>query len=346
MRLSILVLLLLSLASFLTSQDKPAARIHGYVFGDYFYKIRGNDQEVSALQYSKVPADYQAFQFRRLHLYVDHEIANRFSAQLLLEGNDKTFEAGGRHTMFIKAAYLEWREIFPMSNLAFGLVPTPTWSWAGSEMIWGYRSIEKTISDMRGFGSASDIGVALRGSFDAGQVFSYVTMVGNGTGQRPEINKYKKYYGAFIVKPVKGLVLDAYADYEPAAFQKSKLTLKGFVGFQTEQFAVGGEYVQQTQRKAGVGGRDIIPAGASLFAWLSVAKPVILFARYDYSDPDRKIAGAGYKEHFAVAGLDFMPVSNVHIMPNVWFNTFDPKGRSPKKDADVVARITVFFVYK
>ncbi len=346
MRSKIFFTLVFCLTSFVVAQDKPAGRIHGYVFGDYFYKIRGNDQEVSGTQYSKVPQDYQAFQFRRLYLYYDHEITSRFSSQFLLEGSDRVFEAGGRHTLFIKAAYLEWNEIFPMSNLAFGLVPTPTWSWAGSEKTWGYRSIEKTISDMRGFGSASDIGVTLRGSFDAGKMFNYVAMVGNGTGQRPESNKHKKYYGAFVLKPVSGLVLDAYADYEPAAFGKSKLTLKGFAGFQTDQFAIGGEYIQQTHRKAGTGGIDVIPAGASFFSWVSLMKQLNVFARYDFSDPDLKIGHAGHREHFVVAGFDFMPAPNLHIMPNIWFNAFDPKGKVPKKNADLVGRITVFYVYR
>ncbi|MGD0589448.1 MAG: hypothetical protein ABSA44_01455 [Bacteroidota bacterium] len=33
----------------------------------------------------------------------------------------------------------------PSSNLLLGLVPTPT--WASVEGIWGYRSVEKTITD-------------------------------------------------------------------------------------------------------------------------------------------------------------------------------------------------------
>jgi len=346
MRFFLIFALLSALTCTMVGQDNPVGKVHGYVFGDYFYKVQGNDRQVSTTQYSKIPQDFQAFQFRRFYLYYDHDLTSRFTAQLLLEGNDKVFESGGRHTVFIKTAYLEWKDILPMSNLAFGLVPTPTWSWAGSEKTWGYRSIEKTISDYRGFGSSSDIGVAMRGSFDANQMFGYVAMIGNGTGQRPESNKYKKYYVALIVKPMKGLVFDGYADYEPAAFQKSILTLKGFVGFQSDQFSVGAEYIHQTQNKAGVNGIDVVPAGASVFGSISLFKQVNMFARYDYWDPDLKIGSSGYKEYFIVGGFDFMPIPSVHIMPNVWVNAFDPKGKTPQKEADIVGRITVFFIYK
>ena len=84
---------------------------------------------------------------------------------------------------------------------------------------------------MRGFGNASDLGVSARGKFDKAGNYGFGLMIGNGNGQKPEINKYKKYYGTLFAKPVKGLQMEVYGDYEPAADDKNKTTLRGFVGY-------------------------------------------------------------------------------------------------------------------
>jgi hypothetical protein len=328
------------------SQDKAGGKVHGYVFGDYFYKLGGNAAELSTSQYSKVERDFQGFQFRRLYLYYEHNLSEKFFAQFLLEGNDKALEPGGRHGVFVKTAYLEWKELVPMGSLLFGLVPTPTWSLL-SEKVWNYRSIEKTIIDYRGFGNASDLGVMLRGKFDKEGKFNYIAMIGNGNGQKPENNKYKKYYLSLSVKPLKDFVVEGYLDYEPAALEKNKTTLKGFAAYQSEKLAVGAEIFQQTQSKAGAAGANKVPWGLCLFAWAPIpgATGLNAFARYDIFDPDKEISASGFKESFLVFGLDYMPIGSVHIMPNLWVNSFSAKGVG-EKDADVVGRISFFYIYK
>lgn len=337
---------LVCLSIALVAQEKPSGRVHGYFFGDYAYKLGGDAIEISSSQYSKTEKDFQAFQFRRLYLYYDHTFSDKFTAQFLLEGNDKALEPGGRYGLFIKTAYLDWKEVVPMGSLWFGLIPTPTWSLL-SEKVWNYRSIEKTVIDFRGLGSASDIGVGLRGKFDSKGTVSYVAMVGNGNGQKPENNKYKKYYGSISVKPLSEIILEGYVDYEPAALDKDKTTLKGFAGYQTSVFTAGIEVFQQTESRAGIAGADKSPFGFSLFAWAPVPGVENLngFARFDVYDPDTKTSTSGFKENFFTLGLDYMPLSNIHIMPNIWVNSFSAKG-TESKDADVVARVTAFVVYK
>ena len=346
-RLIIVSVATLLCVALVQSQEQSFGKVHGYVFGDYFYMVGADTAAIrGAGQYSAAPKDFQAFQFRRLYLYYDHTFSEKFFAQFLLEGNDKTFEPGGKYGMFVKSAYLEWKGAVPLGSIAIGLVPTPTWSLL-SEKVWNYRSIEKTIIDFRGFGSASDIGLQLRGKFDRDGTFSYVAMIGNGTGQKPENNKYKKYYGSLSIKPKKELVLEGYIDYEPAALEKNKTTLKGFAGYQTESFTFGVEAFQQTQAKAGAAAADATPFGISFFAWARVLGVDALnaFVRFDMFDPNTKVRNAGYKENFIVAGFDYMPIPNVHLMPNIWINSYSAKGGG-SRDSDVAARITLFYVYK
>lgn len=343
-------LLLLS-PTLLLSQDKSSGRVSGYVFGDYFYKL-GGDSTGSGSQYSQLHKTAQAFQFRRFYLYYDHTFDDSFAAQFLLEGNDKTL-TDGKHGVFVKTAYLEWKNIFHNASLWFGLIPTPTWSLL-SEKVWNYRSIEKTITDFRGLGSASDIGVGLRGKFGDDGQFSYVAMIGNGNGQKPENNKLKKYYLSLSVKPAKEFVVEGYVDYEPGFNERNKTTLKGFAAYQTEKFTLGVEALTQIQAKQGSipAGQttpdDKTPFGISFFAWAPIpnVQGLNAFARYDFYNPNTKLPSSGFNESFITAGLDYMPIKNVHLMPNIWINSFSNKGTGPTPDTDVVARITFFYVYK
>jgi hypothetical protein len=205
---------------------------------------------------------------------------------------------------------------------------------------------------MRGLGNASDLGVAARGKFDKAGNYGFGLMIGNGNGQKPEISKFKKYYATLFAKPLSGLSMEVYGDYEPNAGDKNKTTLKGFVSYQKKKFTIGAEVVNQMQKNAGGTDIDAAPFGISGFIWGTLyAKkdvPVInAFARYDYFDPDSKNDSTGYKESFITAGIDYMPIENVHIMPNVWINSYSGKTSSlAEKKADVVARMTLYYIYK
>ena len=361
MKKTIIILILSLVGAGAFAQDQPAGKVHGYLFGDYFYKFGAEKAKaVSSTQYSD-SALYKsgAFQIRRIYLYYDHNLSEKFFAQFLLEANDKAVEytadktgkptKDGRHTVFVKLAYLEWKDIIPQGNLAIGIVPTPT--WAISEKLWNYRPIEKTVTDMRGLGGASDMGITLRGKFGSDGMFGYAFMVGNGNGQKPENNKSKKYYGSLSAKPIKGLTLEVYGDNESKLMNSqnkekmSRTTLKGLTVYQAEKFTVGAEIMSQTQKKV-TDSTDVKPFGVSLFAWAPIpgTDKLSAFARFDTFDPNTEIS-SDFKENFLTFGLDYAPIKNVHIMPNIWLNSFSGKGGA-KRDMDKVARVTFFYVYK
>jgi hypothetical protein len=339
---------------------EKGGKLWGYVFGDYFFKASG-DSTGSSTQYSSYTNSFQGFEIRRAYLGYDYTFNDKFSSQVLLEGNDKILTST-RLGLFIKTAFVEWKA-FEKVSFAIGLVPTPTFGWALFEKSWNYRSIERTIMDMRSLGIASDLGIAARGKFDKAGNYGFNVMIGNGNGQKPEINKYKKYYGNLFAKPLNGLQLEIYGDYEPAADEKNKTTVKGHVGYTYDKFNFGVEAFSQTQKNAGGTNIDSAPFGFSSYVWgnlLSVKKENLtnsieansrqllnVFARYDMYDPDSKNDSAGYKENFITFGLDYMPIENIHFMPNVWINSYKTKSASvTERKADVAARMTFFFVFK
>ncbi len=333
------------------AQEKPGGKVWGYAFGDYFYKLNGTAVEISPSQYSAMARDFQAFQFRRLQLYYDQNIGEKFFSRFMLEANDKSPQPDGKFGDFVKTAYIEWKNIIPRGSAALGLYPSPTWAWL-TEKVWNYRSIEKSIADFRGMGGsggASDLGIVLRGNFDAGSRYGYGLMIGNGTGQKAENNKYKKFYGELSAKPVNRIILEAYADYEPGASDKNISTLKGFAAYQTSRLSTGVEAAYQTQENAGPSGYDKTPFGIAFFAWGPVpsVEKLNAFARFDFFNPNTQVTDSGFNEYFFVAGLDYMPVKNVHFMPNLWLNSFSDKSPAElKKDADVALRLTFYYIYE
>jgi hypothetical protein len=347
MRLHILTsIIIAAFFSVCHPQENTGGRMHGLIVGDYYYKAGGDSQPYgdSLSQYSRsVPRDFQAFQIRRLHLFYDYNISETFFTRFQLEGNDKSLEPGGRQGLYVKTAYAEWKNMFDKSNLLVGLIPTATWS--SVEGIWGYRSVEKTITDFRNLGSGSDMGVQLRGSIPAGKPLNYSIMIGNGSYQKPETNKYKKYYAMVSGSPAEKLSVELYFDNEPAAGGKDITTWKTFISYKDAAYMAGTEIFQQMRSKKDSTGDNAI-FGMAIFGWYQFTEEMKIFGRIDYFDPNRLSNHTGFFENFFSFGLDYMPVGNIHFMPNIWINSFTDKSKlHRKKDADIVPRVTFLFVF-
>src|SRR5580698_6008272 len=62
-----------------------SGRIWGYVFGDFYYKSHSDSLNRGGNnQYTGIPQNRNAFQFRRLYLGYDYNISSKFSTELLL----------------------------------------------------------------------------------------------------------------------------------------------------------------------------------------------------------------------------------------------------------------------
>lgn len=347
---------------------KPSGKVWGYAFADAYYKASGDTATwASRAEYSGVPDDVYAFAVRRMYLGYDYNISPTFSTSVLLEGNDGIITSKGDRSVTIKALNIRWKEIYKGADLVFGQTSTLAFSMF-SEKVWNYRSIEKTITDMRGIRSSSDLGIALHGRLDSAGTYGYNFMIGNGTATRPEdltqSGKHKIYSGdVFAYFLDRKIILDLYADYQTAINDRNFTTLKGFIGYQTDPFTIGVELLTQQQSNAKSDQTDIAAFGFSVFARSTlIADKLNVFARFDSFNPDRNYREADiltvysrstmlrhYDETFFVAGLDIMPHRNVHIMPNIWINSYSAKGEAdllPERDTDIVPRLTVFFIYR
>lgn len=342
-----LVLFLIFLPAVCFSQNH---KLSGLLFGDYFYKING-DSSSSLLKYSQYIKDHQAFDIRRVMLIYENQISEKFKAGFSLEGGNR-FLQNGRFGVIIKTAFLEWKDIFPYSNLYIGYFPTPAFVWGLSEKLWSYRAVEKTISDMRNLATPVDLGISLKGSFDKKTNYGYSLMIGNGSGLRPENNKFKKFYVSLFSK-LSGLNGELYFDYEPDTDGKQIRTLKGIIAYEWTSLMLGTEFVMQNKIGFGPNSEDITPGGISLFGHATILKEpktqnpkIRTFARLDLYNPDVNRDDV-YHEYFISSGIDYSPFAGVHFMPNIWINIYKPTSDNlPERKSDIVARMTFYYVYK
>ena len=299
-------------------------KIKGYMFGDYYYVLAADEAD------AKQPHKRNAFQFRRLYFTYQKDIAADFAIRFRLEAKDAGFAQGAKMEPFVKHGYLQWKKGLGDADVYLGLSGTPT--WAVAEKVWGYRSIAKTVLDWNKIGSSADLGAALKGA--AGQL-SYHLMVGNGPGQKPEDDHGKKFYGSLSFKAVDRLVLEGYADFNARPAGRNERTFKGFVGWQGAKGKVGLEAFSRTNEQAGAGGEDQVIDGVSAFGSLPLSAAFKGFGRVDAVSYDAEDT----TDLLFIAGLDYSPATDVHLMPNVLIESPDGRGCQCPRTADLFLQI-------
>ena len=301
-----------------------AGEVKGLMFGDYYYVLAADEAD------AKHSPKRNAFQFRRLYLTYQSDIATDFAIRFRLEAKDAGFAQGAKMEPFVKHGYLQWKEGIGDADIYLGLSGTPT--WAVAEKVWGYRSVAKTALDWNKIGSSADLGAALKGS--AGRL-SYHLMVGNGTGQGPEDDHGKKFYGSLSFKAADRLILEGYADFNARAAGLNERTFKGFVGWQGVRGSAGLEVFSRTNELAGNGGEDHVIAGVSAFGSLPLNAAFKGFGRFDVVTHDAE----DDRDLLFITGLDYAAATAVHLMPNVLIES--PAGRA----ANVQGRLTFFYKF-
>jgi hypothetical protein len=368
-------------------------RSHGNIwaltFGDYVYKANADTSGGSTPpgrgnnQYSRIPPGSRFFQFRRVYLGYTYDFSPKFTAEVLLAaendvapgsiGNQSTqgdVLGDNKFAPYLKLANIRWKGFFKGTDLVLGELYTPAFPLL-SETTLGYRSIEKTVADMRGTPSF-DEGIALQGRYGDKVNVGYDLMMGNGNGAVPETNPYPMYYGDVWMKLFdKHVIVDFYQDYKKltwnpidttktSGYHRDRNTTKVLVAYTGKKFTVGVEAMQTTL----MGDVAASTLSGKTYYYTTYATAVStyvrgrvyreklgFFARYDNYNPSHKIdevynnsrvisyvpQTTAYdpttKEQFMTFGLDFTPIKNVHLMPNFYWNTY--KCSLPKKYFDL-----------
>ena len=334
-----------------TPPDFPRGRISGYAFGDLYYNLAGDpthhynaagsDSDKTNIDNSiaqQIGKDLNGVQIRRIYFQLDNDLSIKYSTRFRLEADSKSLTSDGKLGVNVKAAYLLARDLYPRGDGYIGMLPTPTWE--NPEEFWGYRSIEKTIADFRGLGTAADIGGELKGFVDPDHKLGYSAMVGNGIGQKPEDNRFKKMMLALPIH-VGDLRLEPYADYQNGANGTDQATYKIFAGYELKRAAVGFELVDRVNHRP-VGGNQE-PFGYSVYVRGTPYATLAYYARFDLWQPDKREDNR-VDQQLWIAGLDWQPFKDVHVMPNVEATQFDAKGTAvAPPHHELQARVTFYY---
>ena len=297
-------------------------KIKGIAFGDYYFVASGSDKNENG------------FKFRRIYLTYDLKWNDRWSGRVRFEANDAGFGGEDKMRPFVKHGYLRYRANGRTVNM--GLFGTPTWNV--SERIWGYRSIAKTIMDMRKIGSSADLGVGYKGKLDGAGRLNVQLMLGNGSGQRPEADNGKKVYSLLHLKPTDVVEATVYLDWEDKPDGRDRVTFAAMLGTSVEKLRFGIEGFVRNNRGT-QSGDDVQLRGLSAFGAVNLKPRVDVFGRLDFFDPDQ--SAEHDEEYMIIGGLDVAPARNIHIMPNVMATIY----ASSDAVTEVVPRMTVSYKF-
>lgn len=334
-----------------TPPDYPRGRISGYVFGDVYDNLQGSpdhgyvagadtlDTNIDNSTTRLIGRDLNGLQIRRVYFQLDNDLSVKYSTRFRLEADGKSLTTDGKIGVFVKAAYLQARSVLPRSDVYVGMVTTPTFE--NSEEFWQYRAVEKTLGDFRALSASSDLGLEVKGAVDPDHHVAYVAMIGDGTGQKPETDRYKKGYFALPLR-IRDLHFEPYADYEWGVGRADKTTYKLFAGYDLpKSSAVGVEWFDRVNHRAGLANQE--PRGLSLFARTMPSPAFGAFVRADRWDPDHR-AASRVTSTLWIAGFDWQPYKDVHVMPNVESMQYVSKGGAVTPNHDETQlRLTFYY---
>lgn len=350
MKLALFVLLVIMQmhASLSFAQDTASTgKITGLMFSDYYYNAeRDTFTTLKNVAYDGAKGQ-NGFQFRRINFTYDYNISKKFSTRFRLEAAQNETFTNGKVGVFVKDAYLEWKNIFKGSDLIVGIQPTI--AYTTTEQIWGRRYIERTIMDLRNIVDSRDFGISLNGSFDEQSKITYGVMLGNNSGTTVENDKYKRVYAHLGFNPIKEFYVTLFSDYRAQPFVKifgeeynaDEFTQAIMFGYQKENhYSFGVEsffdYIRTPEKKT---------LGVSIFASAIFNELISGFARYDFFDNDITEGHNWDTRNLFLAGLDFYPDKNVSISPNVAIETYAALYDGTTIKPSITPRITLFYKF-
>ncbi len=342
--LTIIVSVLL-LSVFAEAQNLP--KFSGLFFGDYYYVVNHDNAnpvnptstlgDAGALQKSM-----GAFDYRRIYLTADYDVAPDFSARFRLESDPSasslTNGNTGKYSTMVKDAFINWKNVTNGGNIIIGLQGTPEINMA--EGIFGYRPIEKTIQDLHGISSSRDLGVSFNQVFS--KEFKAGLFIGNNSSNSVPTNKYKSSYLYLQFNPVKELTILLNGQYNSGPAGKNNRTGDIIINYANSSFSIGGQYFANGLSSNSAA--TLKRSGFSLNGWVALTDNLRLVARYDNYVPTTVAQNSSYAtstQNLIMGALDWKVEKHVHIMPNIESVSYGMSGST----ADLLARATFYISF-
>jgi hypothetical protein len=257
-------------------------------------------------------------ELKRFYLTVDHKFSDIFSANLTTDVRYGSNGLTNDDAIYVKKAFLQ-AKFSPAFFVRLGAADMPWIPFV--EDVYGYRFVENTLIDRTKYGTSSDWGLHIGGTFGNGLV-SYAASAVGGQG-------YKTIYrgtntvdleGRLSVVPMKGLTF-AVGGYtgklgksvESAVDTPHRASrLDALAAYATGPIRVGLEYFSAKDWNNVTTAYEDKTSGWSAFGSVAFAKKFSVFGRYDWVNPNKYTDPAGNEDYFNV-GVDYTGVKNIDI---------------------------------
>lgn len=259
-------------------------------------------------------------ELKRFYLIVDHKFDDVFSADLT---TDFRYNANGTSkdtVVFVKKAYVQAK----LSPAFFVRVGEADLGWAPYvESLYGYRFVENTLIDRTRFGTTTEWGVHIGGTFGDGLV-SYAASAVNGAGYKTLARSSDTIdlEGRVNVNPVRNVSIGvggyigklgkSAANLPDAATPHTARRIDAAVAYTDKRVRLGGEYFAASDWNNVTTALRDKSDGWSAFGSFAFTPKVGVFGRYDWLKPSKEQNPAMRDNYFNV-GLDFKPINPLDL---------------------------------
>lgn len=338
-RLALLCLLFIGFSatqSFAQITIGDDATLSGRVYSDYYWMAQHHNEDIDGKN---------GFWFRRIYMTYNRDLNESISTRVRLEMNSAgDFQSGTEMIPNVKDAYLKWQN--ENHQILAGISSSPTFGL--TEDVWGYRSVEKSPQDLYDFGSSRDFGLAFKGRLGQAGDLNYHLFVGNGNGNKPDVNRGKKVMLSLGYNLTDKIVIEGYGDYNSQTNDPDSYTAQLFGGYESEKLNVGALYSNQYHEgQLGLSAQSLDLV--SVFSNFKINDTTKGFLRADHLF-DGYMGGGGnsyipfaedVESTFLVGGADFLLADQVHLMPNIEAIIYGKNGQGISPDTDIIPRLTL-----
>jgi hypothetical protein len=265
--------------------ESPRVTTTGVVFARYGYDLTEGSDGANAFgidrAYVGVLADLDEHLATRITLDADKLKPVAFG-----EAGEATVDT--KYRVFLKHAWLEWKDAGPGVKMRFGMIDTP---WTGTyDNFVGLRYVTESFAKNSKVLETADLGVSAIGSHQGDQVSWHAALVnGEGYGKNEvDAGKAVQVRGTFdpLARTKKrGMPVSAFVSYAGNPTTETPvLTWAGAVGFKAPRLVAWGEVL-------GVQAGETESLGYSLTASPRLPRYGGVLVRYDHFDADSTADG-------------------------------------------------------
>ena len=255
--------------------EKPEVDVGGVVIAHY------------ELDLTDGADSFNEFAIDRAYVTAKAKISKHFGAKVTLDVDrgalaNAGLEGDTKYRVFLKHAYLEWKDFAPGMKVRAGMIDTPYQPYY--DQFWEHRYVAKGLSDEVGTMSTADLGVSIGGNHAKGLV-DWTAGIYNGEGYtKVEVDSGKSVEARVTIDPLArgekhSMPLTAFVDFHNNQGGDPTITYVGAAGFKMPFVWFWGEYT-------GVSEGDVSGSGYSVSALPGMPRYARLIVRYDHFDPN------------------------------------------------------------